>query len=114
MSADVATVEVMVDELLPRTGSAVVLLTLAVLTMDEPPASLALACTTMVKVALAPAFNAARVPVTVPVPPAGGLLNVNAGPVVCDSETKVVPVGTASVNRTDWALLGPVLLTVIV
>ena len=54
--------------------------TLAVLLIVEPLGSLALAWTTRVKAALAPAASVAMLPLTVPVPPAGGLVNAKAGP----------------------------------
>src|SRR5579872_501104 len=102
------------DELLARLGSDVVAVTLAVLLMVELLASLELAFTTTVKVALAPAAKLPMLPLRVPVPPTGGLAKVKVGPVFCASDTKVVPAGTASVRLTDWASDGPPLVSVMV
>ena len=44
----------------------------------------------------------------------GGTGEMNAGPEVWRSETKVVLAGTMSVSATVWASLGPALATVIV
>src|SRR5205823_448804 len=110
--ADVATVLSTVKALSAVVVSLVVLLTLAVLLMVEPLASLALTWTTRVKVALAPAARVVSVAVTVPVPPAGGVVAVN--PAAGVKDTKVVPVGTASVSCTAWALEGPALVRVMV
>src|SRR5207244_5774029 len=106
----VVTVAVLLFELL----SCVLLDTVAVLTMFEPLGVLALTWTTMVNVAEAPAANVASVPVIVPVPPAGGLLNVKVGPLVWLSETKVVLAGVFSVSCTFWAAEGPLFATVMV
>src|SRR2546430_6799399 len=51
-----------------------------VLLITVPSGVSALTLTTSVNVALAPAANVARVAVTVPVPPTGGVVRVNAGP----------------------------------
>src|SRR5260370_819842 len=99
-SAEVATAALAVDVLSALVGSLVVLLTLAVFEIVEPLASLALAWTTSVKVALAPAARVLMRPETVPAPPAGGLLKEKAGPLLCVSETNVEPAGTAAVNAT--------------
>src|SRR5439155_1115602 len=109
-SAAVATVVVAVDVLLPGVGSVVLLETFAVLDKVEPLASLALTLTTRVKVALAPAARVAAVVVTVPVPPTVGVVDVK--PTGAVKDTKVVPVGTASVSATLCASLGPVLVRV--
>src|SRR5260370_613307 len=60
----------------------------AVLTMFEPPGVLGLTCTTTVKVAEPPAARVVSVPLIVPVPPAGGLVNVKVGPLFWLSDTK--------------------------
>src|SRR5437870_7000443 len=99
-SAEVATVVTVEEELLAPLASLVALKTLAVLVIVEPLASVVSALTTRVNVALAPAASVAVLPMTVPVPPAGGFVKVNAGPAVCISETKVVPAGTVSVSTT--------------
>src|SRR5262245_8475411 len=90
----------MVNVLFDGTGSKVLLLTWAVLRMRKPLGSLALALTTSTKVAVLPADSVAALAVTVPVPPGAGLLRLKAGPPVCANDTKVVPVGTMSVNCT--------------
>src|SRR5437763_1650954 len=113
-SAEVPTVVLDVDELLAALVSVLVVETLAVLVMVKPLPSLALAWTTITKVALLPAVSVPMVPVMVPVPPTGGLVKEKAGPEDCDSETNVVPAGTVSVKRTVWASLGPLSLTVTV
>src|SRR5262245_29182415 len=88
--------------------------TVAVLTMFVPLGVLELTWTTTVKVAEAPAARVAVVPMMVPVPPAGGLVNVKVTPLFCVSDTKVVLAGMLSVSCTFWALEGPLLVTVIV
>src|SRR5438034_1202825 len=87
--------------------------TLAVLTMFEPLAALGLTCTTTVKVAEAPAARVAVVPLIVPVPPTGGLVNVNVTPLFWVSDTKVVLAGMLSVSCTLCASEGPLLVSVI-
>src|SRR5437660_10346602 len=114
-SVTALTVVVMVELLLAGLGSVVLLLTLAVLTMLEPSGALEFTCTTMVKDAepaggKAVGSRAAMFPVL----PAAGAVTRNAGPLVCASETKVVLAGTASVNSTPWASLGPLFVKVIV
>src|SRR5438477_477731 len=74
--------------------------TVAVLAMLVPLGVLELTWTTTVNVAEPPAARVASVPVMVPVPPAGGLVNVKVGPLVWLSETKVVLVGMLSVSCT--------------
>jgi hypothetical protein len=113
-SAEARTVVLTVEVLSALVGSLVLLVTLAVLLMLELLASLESAWTTRVKVALEPAVKLAILPLTVPVPPGDGLLKAKVGPPVWDSETKVVPVGTASVRLTFWASEGPVLVRVMV
>ena len=51
---------------------------------------------------------------TVPVPPAAGVVHEKAGPVVCDSETKVVFAGTVSVRAALAAFDGPLFVNVTV
>src|SRR3989442_1594719 len=88
--------------------------TVAVFVMFEPAGALGVTCTTTVNVAEAPATRVGTVPVIVPVPPAGGLVNVKVGPLVWLSETKVVLVGTVSASCTFWASDGPLFVTVMV
>ncbi len=66
------------------------------------------------KLAEAPEASVPIVPETVPVPPAAGLVTLNAGPEVWASETNVVLDGTASVQVTASASSGPAFETVIV
>src|SRR5205814_1610558 len=68
----------------------------------------------MENVAVAPLVSSPRLQVVVPVPPPGGVEQVNAGPAVCDSETNVVFAGTASLSATVKASDGPLLVTLIV
>lgn len=67
----------------------------------------AVAASTMENVALAPAPSVEIVHEMVPVPPTAGLLQANAGPLVCVSETNVVPGGSVSVSVTPCASLVP-------
>ena len=60
--------------------SAVVLLTVAVFVIVEPVAALLPACTTMVKLALAPAASRVNEQFTVPVPPTAGFAQAAVGP----------------------------------
>ena len=60
----------------------------------------------------APSASVAMVQVVVPVPPAEGLVQANAGPVFCDSETNVVLDGVASVSEIFCASEGPLLVMV--
>src|SRR5258708_6906404 len=52
--------------------------------------------TTIAKEAEPPFASVAIEQLTVPVPPPGGFMQVNAGPTVCISDTKVVPAGSVS------------------
>src|SRR6266545_3929241 len=95
-SACVVTVVVAVAELLPGTGSGSVVLAVAVFVIMLPFGVDALTLTTIVKTAVAPLAILGFENVTVPVPPTGGVRELNpAGGV---AETKVVPAGTASDN----------------
>lgn len=69
----------------------------------------AVAARTMENVALALALRVEMVQEIVPVPPTAGLLHANAGPLVCVSETNVVPGGSVSVSVTPCASLVPLL-----
>src|SRR6266511_4102671 len=113
-SADASTTVVWVAELLAAFGSVVVVVTVAVLLSVEPLAALGLTWTTRVKVALAPAAKLAAVAVKVPVPPTGGVVRLNAGPLVCIADTNVVLAGIRSLSVALAAALGPALLTVMV
>src|SRR5216683_5389301 len=88
--------------------------TVAVLVMLVPAGVLELTWTTTVNVANAPATRVGAVPLIVPVPPTGGLVNVKVGPLVWLSETKVVLAGTLSASCTFWASEGPLLVSVMV
>ena len=59
--------------------------------------------------AVAPLTNDAMVQVIVPVPFAGGVAQLNAGPLVCESDAKVVFGGNTSVREVLAASLGPLL-----
>src|SRR5437660_1020171 len=93
-TTDVVTVAVLLLELL----SCVLLETTAELVMVEPLGVLELTWTTMVNVAEAPAAKVESVPLIVPVPPAGGLVNVKVTPLFWVSDTKVVLAGMAPVS----------------
>src|SRR5438046_1572165 len=81
--------------------------TVAVSVMFVPLAVLELTWTTMVKVAEAPAARVGAVPLIVPVPPTGGLVNVKVTPLFWLSDTKVVLAGMLSESWTFWASEGP-------
>ena len=68
-------------------------------------------CTTNVKLDDVPAAIAARLQLGTA--PAGGTVHVNAGPVFCVNETKVVPNGKLSLKFRNWAAVGPLFATVI-
>ena len=93
-------------------GSALVDTTLAVFVIVAPLAMAAPALKTNVNDADAPEASVAIVQVTVPDAPAAGLVQVNAGPLFCARETKVVPGGSTSVSVTPWAMPGPLFATV--
>src|SRR5262245_59680563 len=113
-SACVSTVVVAVAESFPGVGSVVVVVADAVFVIVDPSSTLALTLTTSVNVAVAPAASVAMLPLNVPVPPTGGLVRVNAGPLVCVADTNVVLAGIASLSATFCASLAPLLVTVIV
>ena len=104
-SADVFTAVVAVAELFAELGSVVVVVAVAVFVIVLPAAAAGSTWTTGAIVAEPPAGIVPRVHVTVVVP----------AQVPCDgvAETKLVPVGTTSVNDTPSALDGPALVTVI-
>jgi hypothetical protein len=52
--------------------------------------------------------------ITVPVPPAGGSVQLKAGPLFCVRETKVSPEGSVSLSVASEARSGPELARVIV
>jgi hypothetical protein len=106
------TVVLTIELFAPGPGSLVVEATLAV--FEIVPVAPGLMLTVIENVAEAPLANDASVQVIVPVPPTDGVLQENTGPVVCDSETKVVFAGTASVSETLCAFDGPLLVTVTV
>src|SRR3954471_2717738 len=99
-----------VELLLAGFGSVDDVVTVAVLLLGPTGAAAAI-CTTMVKVADVPAVSVAIEQETVPVPPDGGLLQMKAGPVGCDSETKVVFGGSVSDMVTPEASEGPLFVT---
>ena len=110
-SARVMTLVVAVAELFPGYGSKVSLVAVAVLLSVVPFGVLALTLTTSLNVAVAPAANTEIVQLTVPVPPAAGVEQLKAGPLVCANETNVVLAGVASVNDALTASFGPKFLS---
>src|SRR5260370_42375796 len=93
-------------------GSAVVELPVALFVIIVPFATVAPTLYTTVKEAEAPFASVAIEQLTVPPLPTDGFMQVNAGPVACISDTKVVFVGTASLSMTLCASLGPLFVTV--
>ena len=102
-SAEVFTVVVWVEVLLPGIGSGVVLVTVAVLLNTVPCGTLAFTVATMVKVA--EAFTA-----SVPIVQVGVVHEPTDGVAL----TKVRPAGRISLAETVCALLTPLLVTTIV
>ena len=109
-----ATAVVAVAALFAAPGSVVPLVSVTVFEMVEPAAAAALTFTTTVNVDVAPAANVAMAAVTVPVPPTGGVVKVQAGPEFCSNETNVVFAGTVSLSVTLAAFAGPAFAIVIV
>ncbi len=101
------------DVLFEAFGSDVVVDTFATFAMVLPLAAEAAAAITNEKVAGPLGDSDPIVQVIVPVPPAGGVEQVNMGPAVWDAETNVIPAGTASVSETVVALDGPLFVTVL-
>src|SRR5205814_1651529 len=91
-----------VDELLLGFESGVVDVTFAVFITVVPFVSEPLNVTVTLNVADAPAAKVAMEQVTV-----APVVQVNVGPLVCDSETNVVPAGSVSVSVTEAASEGP-------
>ncbi|PYQ48228.1 MAG: hypothetical protein DMF59_16605 [Acidobacteria bacterium] len=100
-----ATVVVAEELLLAGLASADAEPPVAVLVIADPAP--AFADTTIENVDVAPAASVAILQEIVPVPPTAGAEHANAGPLLCVSETNVVPVGTTSVNVTVCASLVP-------
>jgi hypothetical protein len=96
---------VAVDELLAGFGSLVDAAMVAVL--SRLPVKPAPTFTTRVKVADAALASVGHVAVTVPLPPAGGVVNVAAGPLFCEKDTNVTPTGSTSESTTVLAVRGP-------
>src|SRR2546427_4857391 len=111
-SASALTSVFAVSELLCGFGSLVELATVTVLQMNIPLLAPSLTFTTSVNLAVALEPNVAMLQPTVPVPPTGGVLQVNAGPLFCASETNVVFAGMSSLTHTFWAGVGPALAMV--
>src|SRR5688500_13159069 len=97
-SARALTPVVSVSALFAAFVSVVVEATVAVLVIVPPWGTLELTFTTSVNVAVSPAARVAAVAVTVPVPPAGGVVGVN--PAGAAKDTNVVPTGMTSVSVT--------------
>jgi hypothetical protein len=102
-----------VDSLFSSFGSAGSL-TLAILVMAVPGGVAEAIWTTNEKKLSLPGLSAEFVQVTVPVPPAGGTVQLHTGPEVWVKETRVVFAGTVSVSVALVAWSGPKLLTSIV
>src|SRR5436190_24382587 len=98
-----------VEELFALFESGVVDVAFAVLLIVEPVAADGETCAVMVKVALAPPASVAMLHDTV-----GPVVQVNAGPVFCANETKLVFAGSVSVQATVAASEGPALATAMV
>lgn len=107
-------VVVAVALLFAELGSVVDELIVAVFVIVAPVARAFEDATTSEKTDDEPAAKVAAVQFTVPVPPAAGFVQVNAGPLVCANDTNVVLAGTASVSATFVASEGPLLVAVIV
>src|SRR5207302_4657810 len=95
--------------LLPLLESAGVLEAVAVFVNAVPGAVPVGMFTTKVKFALAPLLSVAMLQVIVPFVPPAGTEQLNAGPVFCVSETKVIPAGSGSVHCTVVAGAVPLL-----
>jgi len=111
-SAAAVKVVVTLEALFAGAGSAVVVLTFAVLVMV--PVAVAATLNTKLNVAEAAGASTAIVQVIVPVAPTAGVEQVNAGPLVWFAETNVVLAGTASVSETFAPAEGPLFVTVTV
>src|SRR5438128_27686 len=105
-SACAMTVLLTVALLLRVFGSVVVVLTVAVLLIVDPAGADGETATTRLNVANGPGASVAMLQVTV-----APVEQVNVGPPVCASETKVVFGGSASVQETFAAFDGPLLTT---
>lgn len=110
-SAEALTVVVAVALLLAELPSAVADVIVAVLERTVPFDTDGETATVSVKIAL-PAANEALEQVTVPPAPIAGV--VQDQPPAADNETKVVPVGSVSLQLALAAVSGPLLVAVIV
>src|SRR5260370_1216476 len=113
-SAETPTMAVLDPVLLLGFGSAVVELPVALFVIIVPFATVPPTLYTIVKEAEAPFASVAIEQLTVPPLPTDGFVQVNAGPTVCISDTKVVPAGSVSLSMTLCASLGPLFTTVTV
>jgi hypothetical protein len=111
-SATELAVAVLVAALFVGFASTVALEAVAVFDKVAPFARLVGVCTVMLNPALLPAGNAVMLQLTAPPLPSAGLVHVNEGPAVCDSETNVAPAGKGSLSTAFVASLGPVLAMV--
>jgi hypothetical protein len=93
-------------------GSAVVLLTVAVLV--TVPVAAVVTLSTIVNVALVAGFSVAIVHVIGPVPPTAGVVQLNVGPLFCVDDANVVFAGSVSFSATAVAPDGPAFATVTV
>ena len=108
------TVVFAVEELLFVFVSAVSLETVAVFEIVKPVAVEQLVLTVIVNPADAPDERVVIVHRTVPLAPASGLVQLKPGPLVCISETNVVPAGRVSVSTTFEASAAPLFKSVMV
>lgn len=113
-SADWLAVTVVVEELLAGLESALPELMAAVFEVVVPLATAGSSFTTRLNTDDAPGARVAAVQVIVPVAPMPGVAQTNAGPLVCDSETKVTFAGSGSLRDNVVAVDGPPLVTVMV
>src|SRR5258708_1429968 len=104
------TIVLMVEESFSGLGSWA-LVTEAVLVKVVPAAVPPGMCPVSVKSALAPTAIEAMVQVTVPPEPTDGFEQLNAGPVFCTIDTKVILPGRVSVSLTVCAIDGALLTT---
>jgi len=106
------TVTEALDELFAGFGSLVVAVIVAVFVTVVP--AVAPLCRTRLNEAVAPLPNVPMVQLIVPVPLAGGVVQLNVGPVVWFNEAKVMFGGITSVSETLTASLGPLFATLMV
>jgi hypothetical protein len=110
-AAGLPTVVFALKLLLPETGSVVVDDAVAVFESTVLMGTAGNTATVIVKAALPTPIDALEQEPVPPLPTAGV---TQVHPAGADSETKVVPAGTVSESETEFALLGPALVSVMV